>query len=737
MRSLGSETIKSGSAKRDLLICLGVLTGLFIIAGYMDLAERWHAFAESHEHWELDEVLIALAMSCGGFAWYSCRRWIESRSEVEKYNEINLKLIEENAIRHKVEKALRESEERYELALAGTNDGLWDRNIATGDCYLSPRWLEIFGYREDELPQHVDTFVKLIHPDDRDRIQGVVQSHFEDGALYDAEVRMRHKDNSIVWVRVRGRALRDGAGNPMRMAGSISDITKLKRAEFELRESEETLSAIIDNSPSIISLRDTEGRILKINKAYEKFYNVTENEARGTLGHEWLGDKLAQQLITAAREVLSTRMPVETEYETLDTSGKARYKQAVIFPVLDAEGVVVATGGITTDITEHQERENQLRQAQKMEAVGQLTGGLAHDFNNLLAVTLGNAEILSEQLGDGKGGNMANTIIRAARRGGELTHRLLSFSRQQTLSSELVDVNSLIAGMADMLNRTLGETIEIVTKDADDPCCAKADPGQLEIALLNLAVNSKDAMPEGGSLILESANVQLGDEDIADDLDVMPGDYVMLSVTDTGTGMTPEVLEHVYEPFFTTKGVGEGSGLGLSMVHGFAAQSDGFVHIESQVGKGTSIRIYLPRATGPAANPETCKEKVTQVPSVSGTILVVEDDPDVREIVVEILSGLGRTIIEAEDGKSALLRMDERQDIDVLFTDVVLPGGMSGPDIAGEARDKTPSLKVVFTSGYPDGEIDELASGDEKRWFIRKPYSRSELVELFNGVLQS
>jgi len=230
---------------------------------------------------------------------------------------------------------------------------------------------------------------------------------------------------------------------------------------------------------------------------------------------------------------------------------------------------------------------------------------------------------------------MANAIIRAARRGGELTQWLLSFSRQQTLSSQVVDINSLIVGMTDLLHRTLGETIAIVTKDADDIWRAKADPGQLEIALLNLAINARDAMLGGGSLDFEVANAQLGDDDIAGEFDAMPGDYVVLSVTDTGIGMPPEVLEHVYEPFFTTKGVGEGSGLSLSMVHGFAAQSRGFIEIESQVGKGTSIRVYLPRTMKPAA---ICFDDITQVPSVSCTVLVVEDDSDVRQIVVGILS---------------------------------------------------------------------------------------------------
>ncbi|NQU70654.1 MAG: response regulator [Rhodospirillales bacterium] len=378
-----------------------------------------------------------------------------------------------------------------------------------------------------------------------------------------------------------------------------------------------------------------------------------------------------------------------------------------------------------------------MRQSQKMEAVGQLTGGIAHEFNNLLMVIVGNLERTADQVTDNNALKSLSSAMGGAMRAAELTNQLLAFSRKQELKSQHVDLNALVLGLRDMLQQTLGETVSVDAELADGIWPILADPSLLESALLNLSLNARDAMPAGGMITVTTSNRNVDARLNTEHPDVAPGDYVMLEVADTGIGIGPEVLGHVFEPFFTTKDVGEGTGLGLSMVHGFVEQSGGFLDIESQVGQGTRIRIYLPRAAEPEDNTAPGESKATKFPSVSATVLVVEDDPGVRKIAVGHLSHFGCTIIEAEDGKTALSRLEECQDINVLFTDVVLPGGMSGADIAAEARRKNPGLKVVFTSGYPDGEVNDLASNDAKSWFIRKPYRRSELAELIDKVVQS
>jgi signal transduction histidine kinase/CheY-like chemotaxis protein len=382
------------------------------------------------------------------------------------------------------------------------------------------------------------------------------------------------------------------------------------------------------------------------------------------------------------------------------------------------------------------ELENKLRQSQKMEAVGQLTGGIAHEFNNLLMVIVGNLERTAKQVADHNAQMFLSSAMSSAMRGAELTRQLLTFSRKQDLKTEPIDMNALVGVLRNMLQRALGETVSVIFKPVDGTWLVLADRSLMESTLLNLSLNARDAMPNGGNITISVSNRVVVPELTSKHADAAPGDYVMLEVSDTGSGITPKDLEHVFEPFFTTKDVGEGTGLGLSMILGFAEQSGGFVDIESQLDRGTKVRVYLPRTMEAAIASEPGKTTDAHVPSMNATVLVVEDDPDVREIVVGIISELGCTVIEAEDGKAALRYLDDRQDIDVMFTDVVLPGGLSGPDIVNKARIRIPDLKVILTSGYPDGENNDWTN-DEHPWFLRKPYRRTELAELFKKVLQT
>lgn len=396
-------------------------------------------------------------------------------------------------------------------------------------------------------------------------------------------------------------------------------------------------------------------------------------------------------------------------------------------------------GSVVTflDITERKAIEEQLRRAQRMEAVGQLTGGVAHDFNNLLGVMVGNAELLEEKVGrDKEARRCVEAIIKAVGRGASLTRRLLAFSRRQALSPQPTAIGDLVRGLEEMFQRTLGETIELDTHVEPGSCDALIDPHQFEDALLNLAINARDAMPKGGSLVVEVATVTLEEDYTRQYEEVTPGDYVKVSVSDTGTGMTHEALEKAFEPFFTTKDVGEGSGLGLSMVYGFVKQSNGHVTIYSEVGHGTTVHLYLPRSPKSL----TGEESPDEIPGIrrgSERILIVEDDEDIRDVAVSILRKQGYEIIETKDGREALDQLKTGQPFDLLFTDVILPGGMSGVEIAKEAKRQQPNILVLYTTGYAENAVFHQAQLDPDMALVNKPYRSAELLDKIREMFDS
>lgn len=382
-------------------------------------------------------------------------------------------------------------------------------------------------------------------------------------------------------------------------------------------------------------------------------------------------------------------------------------------------------------------QQEQLHQAQKMEAVGQLTGGLAHDFNNLLMIIIANLDLLETMLkGQPAAQKLVNAAVGASLRGAELTKQLLAFSRRQQLQPQPVDLNQLVSATAELLRRTLGEAIAIRTAFGRQIWTADADPSQVESALVNLSINARDAMPGGGALTIETANVTLDDVYVADNPDATAGDYVMLAVTDTGTGMPPDVVRRVFEPFFTTKPIGQGTGLGLSMVYGFAKQSGGHVKIYSEPGHGTTVRLYLPKA----------REQRTAAPieesgdggSLQGNdevVLVVEDNEDVRSVTARQLGILGYRVIEAETAAEAMRVIDGDARVDVMFTDVVMPGGVSGFDLAENARARRPDLGILFTSGFTEVSLRNNAALEQSAGLLSKPYRLEALARKIREAL--
>lgn len=393
---------------------------------------------------------------------------------------------------------------------------------------------------------------------------------------------------------------------------------------------------------------------------------------------------------------------------------------------------------IGRDMTEREASEARLRRAQRLEAVGQLTGGIAHDFNNLLGVIIGSLDLLAESSGLERGGReLVEVALAAALRGSELTRQLLAFARRQSLDPEIFDLNDRVAQTLALLNRTLGERIVVSTVLAANLKPAFADPSQFESALVNLAINARDAMPEGGRLIIETAGKQLDEDYARTNGDVVPGDYVMLAVTDTGTGMAPEVLARAFEPFFTTKETGQGSGMGLSMIYGYARQSRGHVKIYSEPGRGTTVRLYLPVAAGEAgqgASASATAEAAAAAAPGGERILVVEDDPGVRTVAMMQLRSLGYHVLEAENADAALRVLGSGQPINLLFSDVVMPGDMTGDELARVAQVLRPTLKVLLTSGFASGATQSGPRSGDFRNLLSKPY---RLVDLARRVRET
>jgi PAS domain S-box-containing protein len=507
-------------------------------------------------------------------------------------------------------------------------------------------------------------------------------------------------------------------------------LQQFRQSQQALRESMARLTAVVETALDGFILIDARGRILLFNPACERLFGYRADEVfqenvkmlmpqAYSLHHDdYLKNFLQtgeRKIIGIGREVIGLRKDGSTFPMDLSV-GEARQDGAAIFV------------GIIHDLTGRKETENQLRQAQKMEIVGQLSGGIAHDFNNLLTVIVGNAEHLSEKLASREDlRRIADDICLAGERGAELTQRLLAFGRRQLLQPTAIDCHDMLGSLGKLLRRTLRENIEIKTALNSDVTMAFADRTQLESALLNLALNAQDAMPAGGHLILSSEIASLDEHYQNLHPEIKAGEYAMIAVTDDGEGMTPEVAARAFEPFFTTKEVGKGSGLGLSMVYGFVKQSEGHLSIYSEPGLGTTLRIYLPHVATGMPRPSTLDDERT-VPEGHGTILVAEDDPFVRSSVIRRVESLGYKVVAAVNGNDAILKLKAIPEIDMLFTDIVMPGGMSGWELAEQARIIRPGLPVVFTSGYAREALVEQGRASAQSIILTKPYRKAELA---------
>jgi PAS domain S-box-containing protein len=510
---------------------------------------------------------------------------------------------------------------------------------------------------------------------------------------------------------------------------------RLVETDAALRASQQRLRAIMEHAPLMVTEKDLTGHYTFINRAFQERLGISESDAIGKTAYDVLAKDRADAQTELDNEVIATRGTVQREIVVSAHPGP-RTLLITKFPLNGPSGAMEAIGTIGVDITEMKQAETQLAHVQKMEAVGQLTGGVAHDFNNLLTAILLNADVLADRIGDERLRPLAEATRMAAERGADLTRRLLAFGRRQTLEPRPTDVNALVAGMEQLMRRTLGEHIAIDIRIGADLWPATVDPGQLEAAVVNLAVNARDAMPQGGRITIETANVELDEGFATVNDEVEAGDFVMIAVSDTGSGMGSDVLERVFEPFFTTKEVGKGTGLGLSMVYGFVKQSGGHTRIYSEVGVGTVVKIYLPRSDVPAEVAALRQRAASDLPTGGETILLVEDDALVRKHTENQLKSLGYHVVAAEDAAQALDRVNEGCVPDLLFTDIVMPGKMNGRELAERLRNRWPHLKVLYTSGFSHGMLDTPLGGElTATHLLGKPFRRRDLAAKVREVL--
>jgi PAS domain S-box-containing protein len=511
--------------------------------------------------------------------------------------------------------------------------------------------------------------------------------------------------------------------------------TRLVEADAALRASQQRFQAIMDHAPVLVAEKDRDGRYVFVNRAFERQHGVSCSDCIGKSAHDLFAREQADLQAALDQEVIAAKTPVQREI-TMTTPSGQRTILFIKFPHLDAAGEVSGVSAIGADVTDLKHAEGQLAHAQKMEAIGQLTGGVAHDFNNLLTAILLNADVLADRMTDDKLRPLAEATRAAAERGADLTKRLLAFGRRQTLEPHPTDVNGLVAGMEQLMRRTLGEHIAITIQATADLWPARVDPGQLESAVVNLAVNARDAMPQGGSITIETANVELDDGVAGMSPDVKPGEYVMIAVSDTGAGMAADVVARAFEPFFTTKDVGKGTGLGLSMVYGFVKQSGGHARIYSEPGVGTMVRLYLPRSDVAAETVSVRPPATGELPTGAETILLVEDDPMVRGHTETQLTALGYRVISAENADDAIERINNGTMPDLLFTDIVMPGPMNGRQLAERLRQRWPTLKVLYTSGFSHGMLDTPLGGQvAAKHLLGKPFRRRDLAAKVREVL--
>ena len=650
--------------------------------------------------------------------------------------------------RARSEEALRESEERFRGITNSVDQMIWSTQADGFHDYYNDRWYAYTGMAPGSTDG--EAWNGMFHPDDQDRAWATWRRSLETGEPYRIEYRLRHRSGTYRWVLGRAQAVHDASGRITRWFGTCTDIQEIIDAREVLARSREELEAEVtartqerdrlwrlSRDPFLVA--DADGRWLSVSPAWTEILGWREAELLGRTS-EWMehpDDREKTRAEVGAIAGGASTIRFENRFRAKD--GTYRWFS---WTAVSADGLMFCNARDVTAEKEQAEAlartEAALRQAQKMEAVGQLTGGIAHDFNNLLTGITGSLELLGNRIAQGRIKDVERYVTAAqgaAKRAAALTHRLLAFSRRQTLDPKPTDVNRLVAGMEELIRRTVGPAIAVEVVAAGGLWPTLVDPPQLENALLNLCINARDAMPEGGRLTIETGNRWL-DHRMARERGLQPGQYISLCVSDTGTGMTPDVIAKAFDPFFTTKPLGQGTGLGLSMIYGFAQQSGGQARIYSEPGEGAMVCLYLPRHLGAAEEGEAPPDLADAPRAGAGeTVLIVDDEPTVRMLVTEVLEELGYAAIEAGDGASGLKVLQSDVRIDLLVTDVGLPGGMNGRQMADAARSTRPGLKVLFITGYAENAVVGNGHLEAGMHVMTKPFAMEALASRIKELI--
>lgn len=597
----------------------------------------------------------------------------------------------------------------------------------------NPATTRMFGYQmEDLLGRNISLLMPEPH---RSRHDGYIRRHLATGARriigIGREIEGERKDGSVFPMHLSVSAFETGGAHYF--TGTVVDLSERNR-RAALAET------VFDHVPDGLVITDNDDRIVHCNAAFKRMFGAEAVDLNGCSSAGLYATTGDFERMQALRERRSGAAAGDT-HQFVDAA--FRRVTGEIFPTRTVTATIREPGGarigylcIIRDVTREIAQQEALRKAQRMEAYGHLTGGVAHDFNNLLTIIMGNQELLEMRLKDERDLALIKRAQDAAEMGARLTGRLLTFARRRQLEPTVVHLNDQLSGLAELLRRTLGEPINLACRFASDLWTVRADQSEIENAVLNLAINARDAMPKGGSLVVETSNVTFAVEDAEATGGIRPGDYVRLSVSDTGTGMSGEVLARAFEPFFSTKEPGRGTGLGLSTVYGFVKQSGGHVTIYSELGHGTTVNLYLPSAEAKVAARPSVRPGEMPAPRHE-TILVVEDNPEVREVSMARLAHLGFAVIEADSGPAAVRVLETGCHVDLVFSDIVMAGGMSGFDLADWVVVHRPGVKVLLTSGFTPEVARAEDAGEQKLKILRKPYSRQDLSEALREALGS
>jgi PAS domain S-box-containing protein len=648
---------------------------------------------------------------------------------------------------HKIERErqtlMRMSEERLQMALDAAAMGTWTWDVRSDSITWSLHVARLFGVAEDIRPTTFASNLEYIHPDDQALFERAIAAALADGSdTYQVIHRVLWPGGRLCWIEAVGRIYRDEAGAALYLAGTITDITRRWLAEAALRDSEEryrVISELVSDYAFAYKVAESGTAHLEwITDAFTRITGYTSQEMQAL--DQWTAyvHPFDLAIATQRRQTLLAGHADISEYRITAKDGHAIWTRLYSRPVRDVDAQrVVRVYGAVQDITELKRLEQQLNQAQKMEALGRLAGGVAHDFNNLLTVILGNVELLLAVTTDRDDVRYdAEQIQQAAKRAAELTRQLLAFSRQQVLEPRYLNLNEVVQTMSQLLQRLIGEDITLESRLAQNLGLVFADPSQLEQVLMNLAVNARDAMPSGGALTIETANVVLPSDHSRSPAGGARAPYVVLSISDTGTGMDAATRARIFEPFFTTKAVGKGTGLGLATVHGIIAQSGGHIDVLSELGQGTTLRIYLPQTN--ASEPSlSAASPQREIPHGDATILLVEDELLVRNMSSRILREYGYKVLEAENGSAALqIVRTYAEPIDLILTDLIMPGGLNGHQLAEQVLTLLPAIKVLYMSGYSDTVLTNTIFAPGQA-FIAKPFTPATLAHKIAELIHS